>query len=98
MVSDNAVKVILPNIHYEEDVPAVDKVKEPGAVYESFARNADDIRVCEAIANGVDSRRALQETMGFSLTKTVNILRRLQDEMKIVRLGKGKNSRYSVRS
>ena len=98
LVSDNAVKVILPNIHYEEDVSAVDKVKEPGAVYESFARNADDIRVCEAIANGVDSRRALQETMGFSLTKTVNILRRLQDEMKIVRLGKGKNSRYIVRS
>jgi ATP-dependent DNA helicase RecG len=98
LVSDNAVKVILPNIHYEEDVSAVDKVKEPGAVYESFARNADDIRVCEAIANGVDSRRALQETMGFSLTKTVNILRRLQDEMKVVRLGKGKNSRYSVRS
>ena len=98
LVSDNAVKVILPNIHYEEDVPAVDNVKEPGVVYESLARNADDIRVCEAIANGVDSRRALQETMGFSLTKTVNILRRLQDEMKIVRLGKGKNSRYSVRN
>ncbi len=38
----------------------------------------------------------VEDAMGFSLTKTVNILRRLQDEGKIVRLGKGKACRYGV--
>lgn len=98
LVSDNAVKVILPNIHYEEDVPVVGTVKEPRAIYCSAVKISDDMRVYEAIANGLDSRKALQEAMGFSLTKTVNILRRLQDEGKIVRLGNGKTSRYSVRN
>ena len=38
----------------------------------------------------------VEDAMGVSLTKTVNILRRLQDEGKIVRLGKGKACRYGV--
>lgn len=97
LVSDNAVKVILPNVHYDVATPEKNWVRESTEAYNIAANNADDIRVYEAIASGMDCRRDLQEKMGFSLTKTVNILRRLQDEGKIVRVGNGKNSRYMAR-
>lgn len=96
LVSDNAVKVVLPNVHFEDYTSEHARVKEPTVVYETIPKNADDIRVYDAIASGLDSRRGLQENMGFSLTKTVNILRRLQDEGRIVRVGSGKNSRYAI--
>ena len=94
LVSDNAVKVVLPNVHCAVVTPEENLVRESMEAYTAAANNADDIRVYEAIASGLDCRRDLQEQMGFSLTKTVNILRRLQDEGKIVRVGNGKNSRY----
>lgn len=97
LVSDNAVKVILPNIHYEGVTAESGKAKESMAVYVPSHKKGDDLRVYEAIASGADSRKVLQERMGFSLTKTINILRRLQDEGRIVRIGKGKNSRYGVK-
>ena len=71
-------------------------VKEASALYAPAFAKPDDARVYEAIAGGIDSRRELQEKMGFSLTKTVNILRRLQDEGKIRRIGNGNRSRYGV--
>lgn len=97
LVSDNAVKVVLPNVHYDVVTSEENLVRESMEDYTAASINADDIRVYEAIASGLDCRRELQEKMGFSLTKTVNILRRLQDEGKIVRVGKGKNSRYMAR-
>ena len=98
LVSDNAVKVILPNIHYEEIEAERGIVRESKVEYVPASNITDDTRVLEAIACGLDSRKVLQEKMSFSLTKTVNILRRLQDEGRIVRIGKGKNSRYLVKN
>ena len=91
LVSDNAVKVILPNIHAEWEHPVVLGycVQDEHPEYIS----ADD-GVCQLIAAGLDSRKKLQAELGFSLTKTVNILRKLLDEGRIQRVGNGKKTRY----
>ena len=91
LISDNAVKVILPNIHAEWELPVVsgDFVQDENQEYISV-----DEGVCQLIAAGLDSRKKLQSELGFSLTKTVNILRKLLDEGRIQRVGNGKNTRY----
>lgn len=94
LVSDNAVKVILPNIHAEWEFPVVsgDFVQDENQEYISV-----DEGVCQLIAAGLDSRKKLQSELGFSLTKTVNILRKLLDEGRIQRVGNGKNTRYQCK-
>ena len=94
LVSDNAVKVILPNIHAEWELPVVsgDFVQDENQEYISV-----DEGVCQLIAAGLDSRKKLQSELGFSLTKTVNILRKLLDEGRIQRVGNGKNTRYQCK-
>ena len=94
LVSDNAVKVILPNLHAEWDHPVIaeDVVQDERQGY--TAEIAADEGVYQLIAAGLDSRKKLQSELGFSLTKTVNILRKLLDEGRIQRVGNGKNTRY----
>ena len=94
LVSDNAVKVILPNLHAEWEHPVIaeDVVQDERQGY--TAEIAADEGVYQLIAAGVDSRKKLQSELGFSLTKTVNILRKLLDEGRIQRVGNGKNTRY----
>lgn len=94
LVSDNAVKVILPNLHAEWEHPVIaeDIVQDERQEYTSEIPY--DEAVCQLIAAGLDSRKQLQEELGFSLTKTVNILRKLLDEGRIQRVGNGKNTRY----
>lgn len=94
LVSDNAVKVILPNLHaaWEHPVIAEDVVQDERQGY--TAEIAADEGVYQLIAAGLDSRKKLQSELGFSLTKTVNILRKLLDEGRIQRVGNGKNTRY----
>ena len=94
LVSDNAVKVILPNLHAEWNHPviAVDFVQDERPEYRSEV--AADEAVYQLIAAGLDSRKKLQLELGFSLTKMVNILRKLLDEGRIQRVGNGKNTRY----
>ena len=94
LVSDNAVKVILPNLHAEWEHPVIaeDVVQDERQGY--TAEIAADEGVYQLIAAGLDSRKKLQSELGFSLTKTVNILRKLLDEGRIQRVGNGKNTRY----
>lgn len=94
LVSDNAVKVILPNLHAEWEHPVIaeDVVQDERQV--DTAEIAADEGVYQLIAAGLDSRKRLQSELGFSLTKTVNILRKLLDEGRIQRVGNGKNTRY----
>lgn len=94
LVSDNAVKVILPNLHAEWEHPVIaeDVVQDEQQGY--TAEIAADEGVYQLIAAGLDSRKKLQSELGFSLTKTVNILRKLLDEGRIQRVGNGKNTRY----
>ena len=94
LVSDNAVKVILPNLHAEWEHPGIaeDVVQDERQGY--TAEIAADEGVYQLIAAGLDSRKKLQSELGFSLTKTVNILRKLLDEGRIQRVGNGKNTRY----
>ena len=94
LVSDNAVKVILPNLHAEWEHPVIaeDVVQDERQGYK--AEIAADEGVYQLIAAGLDSRKKLQSELGFSLTKTVNILRKLLDEGRIQRVGNGKNTRY----
>ncbi|SEA19730.1 RNA-binding domain-containing protein [Selenomonas ruminantium] len=94
LVSDNAVKVILPNLHAEWEHPVIaeDVVQDERQGY--TAEIAADEGVYQLIAAGLDSRKRLQSELGFSLTKTVNILRKLLDEGRIQRVGNGKNTRY----
>lgn len=97
LVSDNAVKVVLPNIHAEWEHPILsdDFVQDEKQEYTSEI--AADEGVYQLIAAGLDSRKKLQEELGFSLTKTVNILRKLLDEGRIQRVGNGKNTRYQCK-
>ena len=94
LVSDNAVKVILPNLHAEWEHPVIaeEVVQDERQGY--TAEIAADEGVYQLIAAGLDSRKKLQSELGFSLTKTVNILRKLLDEGRIQRVGNGKNTRY----
>ena len=94
LVSDNAVKVILPNLHAEWEHPVIaeDVVQDERQGY--TAEIAADEGVYQLIAAGLDSRKKLQSELGFSLTKTVNILRKLLDEGRIQRVGNGRNTRY----
>ena len=96
LVSDNAVKVVLPNLHYEPKTELLSIVKEENKAYSVIKDVPDAVRVRRAIESGISSRRELQEEMGFSLTKMINILRRLVDEGTVVRSGQGKNTRYHV--
>ena len=97
LVSDNAVKVILPNLHAEWEHPVIaeDVVQDERQGY--TAEIAADEGVYQLIAAGLDSRKKLQSELGFSLTKTVNILRKLLDEGRIQRVGNGKNTRYQCK-
>ena len=97
LVSDNAVKVILPNLHAEWEHPVIaeDVVQDERQEYTS--EMAADESVYQLIAAGLDSRKKLQSELGFSLTKTVNILRKLLDEGRIQRVGNGKNTRYQCK-
>ena len=97
LVSDNAVKVILPNLHAEWNHPvsSVDVVQDERQEYTSEI--AADEGVYQLIVAGLDSRKKLQSELGFSLTKTVNILRKLLDEGRIQRVGNGKNTRYQCK-
>ena len=94
LVSDNAVKVILPNLHAEWEHPVIAEDVVQDERQEYTAEIAADEGVYQLIAAGLDSRKKLQSELGFSLTKTVNILRKLLDEGRIQRVGNGKNTRY----
>ncbi|WP_303840557.1 RNA-binding domain-containing protein [Selenomonas ruminantium] len=94
LVSDNAVKVILPNIHAEWELPVGSGALVQDENQEYISKISVDEGVCQLIAAGLDSRKKLQSELGFSLTKTVNILRKLLDEGRIQRVGNGKNTRY----
>ncbi|WP_026760321.1 RNA-binding domain-containing protein [Selenomonas ruminantium] len=94
LVSDNAVKVILPNLHAEWDHPVIAEDVVQDERQEYTTEIAADEGVYQLIAAGLDSRKKLQSELGFSLTKTVNILRKLLDEGRIQRVGNGKNTRY----
>ncbi len=97
LVSDNAFKVILPNLNYGLKVEHVSAVREQVDRYLQSDGLSDLERVRRAIASGMSSRRELQDEMGFSLTKMINILRQLLDEGAIARSGQGKNTRYHVK-
>jgi ATP-dependent DNA helicase RecG len=89
--------VILPNLHAEWEHPVIaeDVVQDERQEYTS--EMAADESVYQLIAAGLDSRKKLQSELGFSLTKTVNILRKLLDEGRIQRVGNGKNTRYQCK-
>lgn len=97
LVSDNAFKVILPNLNYGLKNERVYAVREQVDRYSKSDDLSDVERVRRAIASGMSSRRELQTEMGFSLTKMINILRQLLDEGAIARSGQGKNTRYRVK-
>jgi ATP-dependent DNA helicase RecG len=97
LVSDNAVKVILPNLHAEWDHPVIAEDVVQDERQEYTTEIAADEGVYQLIAAGLDSRKKLQSELGFSLTKTVNILRKLLDEGRIQRVGNGKNTRYQCK-
>ncbi|MBR1695580.1 MAG: putative DNA binding domain-containing protein, partial [Selenomonas sp.] len=85
LVSDNAVKVILPNLHAEWEHPVIAEDVVQDERQGDTAEIAADEGVYQLIAAGLDSRKKLQSELGFSLTKTVNILRKLLDEGRIQR-------------
>ena len=97
LVSDNAFKVVLPNLNYGRRDGDASAVKEPVDRYSQADGPSDVERVRRAIASGMSSRRELQAEMGFSLTKMINILRQLLDEGAIARTGQGKNTRYHAK-
>lgn len=59
--------------------------------------SSEEIAVIRAISQGETTRSALQETLGFSQTKTINVLNSLIEKGAIVREGGSRNLRYLLR-
>ena len=87
--SDNAFKIILPNlnVHTEQEEPATDKLA--GSVRE-------DLVIDLAKKQGTFTRKDLEKTLGISQTACGRLLKRMMESGQIVQEGKGRNTHYRL--
>lgn len=87
--SDNAFKIILPNlnVHTEQKEPATDKLA--GSVQEDLVINL-------AKKQGAFTRKDLEKTLGISQTACGRLLKRMMESGQIVQEGKGRNTHYRL--
>ena len=87
--SDNAFKIILPNlnVHTEQDEPSTNKLV--GSVQENFVIDL-------AKKQGTFTRKDLEKTLGISQTTCGRLLKRMVGSGQIVQEGKGRNTHYRL--
>jgi len=86
MVSDNAFKIVLPNLN------------APGGQNKKTARlhgQAESV-ISLAKSKGEFSRRDVQDAHGISQTSSGRLLKRMVDSGRLVQTGAGKNTRYHL--
>ena len=87
--SDNAFKIILPNlnVHTEQEEPATDKL----------ARSVQEDLVIDLAKKQVAfTRKDLEKTLGISQTACGRLLKRMMESGQIVQEGKGRNTHYRL--
>lgn len=88
-ISDNAFKVILPNlnVHTNQEKQSVNKIGE---------YLAEEAVIDLAKRQGTFTRKDVEKELEISQTTCGRLLRRMTDRMQIVQEGKGKNTRYCI--
>ena len=87
--SDNAFKIILPNLnaHTEQGNPTADKLA--GSVQEDLVINL-------AKKQGTFTRKDLEKTLEISQTACGRLLKRMVESGQIIQEGKGRNTHYRL--
>ena len=87
--SDNAFKIILPNlnVHTEQDEPSTNKLV--GSVQENLVIDL-------AKKQGTFTRKDLEKTLEISQTACGRLLKRMMESGQIVQEGKGRNTHYRL--
>ena len=87
--SDNAFKIILPNlnVHTEQDEPSTGKL---------FRSVQEDFVIDPAKKQGTFTRKDLEKTLEISQTTCGRLLKRMMESGQIVQEGKGRNTHYRL--
>ena len=87
--SDNAFKIILPNlnVHTEQDEPSTGKL---------FRSVQEDFVIDLAKKQGTFTRKDLEKTLEISQTTCGRLLKRMVENGQIVQEGKGRNTHYRL--
>ena len=87
--SDNAFKIILPNlnVHTEQDEPSTGKL---------FRSVQEDFVIDLAKKQGTFTRKDLEKTLEISQTTCGRLLKRMMENGQIVQEGKGRNTHYRL--
>ena len=82
-----AFQVILPNVHYQSKIKE-NMEKQPLVLADEYKK------IINFLEQGTKSRKEIQEYIGFSQAKIITMLRELLEFRLIIKIGKGKNTRY----
>ena len=88
-ISDNAFKVILPNlnVHTNQEKQGANKTEE---------YLAEEAVINLAKRQGTFTRKDVEKELEISQTTCGRLLRRMIDKMQIMQEGKGKNTHYRI--
>lgn len=87
-ISDNAFKVILPNLNAHTGQEKTISVKSAGSMQEEV--------IALAKAQGTFTRKEVEETLGISQTTCGRLLKRMVENGQIVSEGKSRNTHYCL--
>ena len=82
-----AFQVILPNVHYQSEIKE-NMEKQPLVLADEYKK------IINFLEQGTKSRKEIQEYIGFSQAKIITMLKELLELRLIIKIGKGKNTRY----
>lgn len=88
-ISDNAFKILLPNLNYPGE-------EEKGPAFSEETGKDESAVVKLAKAQKSFTRKEAEQSLGLSQTSCGRLLKRMTESGQIVREGKGKNTRYRL--
>ena len=87
--SDNAFKIILPNLNVHAD-------QEEASVHRPTNDNQEDEVISLARKKGAFTRRDMREELGISQTTCGRVLKKMVENGQIIQEGKGRSTHYRI--
>ena len=91
--TDNAFKIILPNINYYTEKKTSEEVPPTAKTKKDDRKNAV-IALCRK--NEAVTRKDIETTLGLSQASAISLLREMSESGTLIKTGKGKNLKYRL--
>ena len=92
-VTDNAFKIILPNINYYTEKKTSEEVPPTAKTKKDDRKNAV-IALCRK--NEAVTRKDIETALGLSQASAISLLREMSESGTLIKTGKGKNLKYRL--